>query len=91
MQQAFARAAAGKRTRSGVAAFEHQMADHLLELGDELRAGAYIPQRYVHFTIHEPKGRHISAAAFRDTSPSRSAWARHERSSVRAKRRVFGE
>jgi hypothetical protein len=66
LQQAFARAAAGKRTRAGVAAFEHRIADHLLELGDELRSGTYLPQGYVHFTIYDPKRRRISAAAFRD-------------------------
>ena len=52
--------------RPAVAAFDHQLADHLLELGDDLRTGAYTPQGYVHFTIHEPKRRRISAAAFRD-------------------------
>ncbi|MGH8582358.1 MAG: reverse transcriptase domain-containing protein, partial [Gammaproteobacteria bacterium] len=42
------------------------MADHLLELQDELRSGTYWPGRYTQFTIHEPKHRLISAAPFRD-------------------------
>ena len=42
------------------------MADHLLELADELHSGRYAPQPYTHFYIHEPKRRRISAAAFRD-------------------------
>ena len=49
-----------------VATFDHQLADHLLDLADELRHGDYAPQPYTHFTIHEPKRRRISAAAFRD-------------------------
>lgn len=49
-----------------MAAFEHQVADHLLELSDDLQSGRYAPQPYTHFYIHEPKRRRISAAAFRD-------------------------
>lgn len=42
------------------------MADHLVNLRDELAACRYVPQPYTHFLIHEPKRRCISAAAFRD-------------------------
>lgn len=42
------------------------MADHLLALQAELLEGRYEPAPYTHFTIHEPKRRRISAAAFRD-------------------------
>ena len=42
------------------------MADGLTDLMHDLRAGRYRPQPYVHFFIHEPKRRRISAAAFRD-------------------------
>ena len=66
LQHAFTRAAAGKRQRPAVAAFDHQMADHLIELRDELASGSYAPQPYTHFHIQEPKRRRISAAAFRD-------------------------
>ena len=63
---AFEKAAKGKRASRCVLAFEHKLADQLLELQEELREGAYTPQPYVHFYIHEPKRRKISAAAFRD-------------------------
>lgn len=42
------------------------MADGLTDLMHDLRAGRFRPQPYVHFFIHEPKRRRISAAAFRD-------------------------
>ncbi len=63
---AFARAARGKRGRPPIAAFEHRLADRVLELQQTLRAGTYRPGPYVHFTIHEPKRRRISAAPFQD-------------------------
>jgi RNA-directed DNA polymerase len=63
---AFRRAARGKRGRGPAAAFEHQVADRLLALQNELRVGAYRPGPYNHFYIHEPKRRKISAAPFRD-------------------------
>jgi len=60
------KAARGKRGRSPAATFEHRLADHLLELKDELERQTYRPGGYVHFHIHEPKRRKISAAPFRD-------------------------
>jgi hypothetical protein len=63
---AHAKAARGKRARRAVAAFDFALADHLLELKRELEAGRYRPGPYVHFHIHEPKRRKISAAPFRD-------------------------
>jgi RNA-directed DNA polymerase len=63
---AFARAARGKRARAPVATFEHRLADRVLELQQTLRTGTYRPGSYVHFTIHEPKRRRISAAPFED-------------------------
>ena len=59
-------AARGKRGKTAAAAFEHQIADRLLRLQDELVNGVYQPGAYQHFTIHEPKRRKISAAPFRD-------------------------
>lgn len=59
-------AARGKRRRASAAAFEHQVADRLIELQAELRARTYRPGAYCHFFIHEPKRRKISAAPFRD-------------------------
>ena len=46
--------------------FEHQLADHLLQLQHELTTRTYQPGDYVHFMIHDPKIRKISAAPFRD-------------------------
>lgn len=64
--QAWKKAARGKRASYGAAAFEDGLADHLLQLHDELHSGDYRPGGYTHFTIHEPKRRRISAAPFRD-------------------------
>lgn len=60
------RATRGKRRHSSVAAFDYRLADELLELRHELESGTYRPGPYVHFFIHEPKRRKISAAAFRN-------------------------
>ncbi|MBL8131751.1 MAG: group II intron reverse transcriptase domain-containing protein [Anaerolineae bacterium] len=64
--QAYRKAAKGKRGLPPAACFEHQIADHLLELQEELRVRVYQPGAYTHFFIHEPKRRKISAAPFRD-------------------------
>ena len=63
---AFRKAARGKRSGAPAAGFEHQVADKLAELQRELAGLTYRPGAYVHFTIHEPKRRKISAAPFRD-------------------------
>ncbi|MBI4756446.1 MAG: RNA-directed DNA polymerase [Betaproteobacteria bacterium] len=63
---AWHKAARGKRGRRAAAAFEARLADNLLELQVELLEGRYRPGGYVHFVIHEPKRRRISAAPFRD-------------------------
>jgi hypothetical protein len=63
---AFRLASRGKRGKTSAAAFEHQVADRLIALQDELRAFVYRPGPYRHFHIHEPKRRKISAAPFRD-------------------------
>jgi RNA-directed DNA polymerase len=59
-------AARGKRGKRAVAAFEHRAADNLLSLQSALRAGSWSPGPYVHFQIHTPKARRISAAPFAD-------------------------
>ena len=59
-------AAKGKRRKSSAAGFEFQVADRLLQLQGELTNFTYQPGEYVHFMIHEPKQRKISAAPFRD-------------------------
>lgn len=63
---AYQRAAQGKRGHRPAAAFEHQIADHLIDLQHDLRTRRYRPGAYVNFFIHEPKRRMISAAPFRD-------------------------
>jgi RNA-directed DNA polymerase len=64
--KAYRKASLGKRNRESTARFEHQLADHLLELQRELRNHRYQPGPYLNFYIHEPKQRLISAAPFRD-------------------------
>ena len=66
LYQAYRQAARGKRGRAAAAAFEFHLEDNLVQLQDELAAETYRPGEYVHFTIHEPKRRLISAAPFRD-------------------------
>ena len=63
---AYRKAAKGKRAKGSAACFEHQLADRLLLLQAELKDSSYKPGEYVHFTIHDPKQRRISAAPFRD-------------------------
>ena len=63
---AYENAARGKRGRQAAAGFEYNLADHLLELRDELLNKSYRPGAYSSFHIHEPKRRLISAAPFRD-------------------------
>ena len=63
---AWRKAARGKRGLGAAAAFEGRLAEHLLELRDDLLDHRYRPGPYVHFFIHEPKRRKISAAPFRD-------------------------
>ena len=60
------KAAKGKRGHANVAAFEHHLEDHLLQLQLELQTQTYRPGPYTSFYIHEPKRRLISAAPFRD-------------------------
>jgi retron-type reverse transcriptase len=66
LRLAYANASRGKRGRGATAEFESLLADHLLELEQELREQTYQPGEYSNFYIHEPKKRLISAAPFRD-------------------------
>ena len=63
---AYRLAARGKRRTGSAAAFEHQVADRLITVQNDLRMKTYRPSAYRHFFIHEPKRRKISAAPFRD-------------------------
>lgn len=66
LRLAYENASRGKRGRGATALFESLLADHLLELEQELREQSYQPGAYSNFYIHEPKKRLISAAPFRD-------------------------
>lgn len=66
MWLAYRNAVRGKRGKRSAALFDFQLADRLIELRRDLVAKTYQPGPYVHFTIHEPKRRKISAAPFRD-------------------------
>lgn len=66
LQEAYHKAARGKRGKETVANFELSLADRLLLLQDELLTGTYRPGAYTNFVINEPKCRLISAAPFRD-------------------------
>ena len=63
---AYRKAAKGKRAKQAAASFEHQLADRLLLLEEELSNFTYLPCDYHSFTIYDPKERFISAAEFRD-------------------------
>lgn len=63
---AYRKAAAGKRGKPAVAAFEFHAADSLLAIQTALRDGDWCPGPYTHFQIHSPKKRRISAAPFAD-------------------------
>jgi len=63
---AYRKASRGKRGKPSAAGFEHQLADRLIGLQGELESQTYQPGDYVHFMIHDPKHRKISAAPFRD-------------------------
>jgi RNA-directed DNA polymerase len=56
----------GKRKKSSVAEFEHNLGESLLGLQEELREQTYQPGPYRHFIVIERKQRKISAAPYRD-------------------------
>ncbi len=66
LRAAALRAAAGKRTKPGVAAFLANLEKEVLRLERELKAGCYHPGRYKTIEIFAPKHRIVSAAPFRD-------------------------
>ena len=60
------RAAKGKRSKPGVAAFLANLETEVLRLERELGAGKYHPGRYTVIEVFDPKHRLVSAAPFRD-------------------------
>ncbi len=59
-------ASRGKQAAAAVASFGYRLGENLLALRSQLLAQAWRPGAYVHFSIHEPKRRWISAAPFAD-------------------------
>ncbi len=66
LYQAARAAQRGKRFKPSVARFNHNLAENLVKVQDELRDGRYQPGPYRTFTIYEPARRYISAAPHRD-------------------------
>lgn len=66
MYFAWKKARRGKRYTPSAADFSQNLDIELLALTRSLQQGAYQPGAYVHFVVHEPKRRLISAAPFRD-------------------------
>ncbi|HEY85775.1 MAG TPA: RNA-dependent DNA polymerase [Chloroflexi bacterium] len=63
---AWRKARKNKRYKSSTVRFEQNLDQELLSLHRELNEQSYQPGQYVHFLVHEPKRRLISAAPFRD-------------------------
>jgi retron-type reverse transcriptase len=63
---AWRKARKNKRYKLSTARFGQNLDAELLSLHRALAAQSYQPGEYVHFLIHEPKRRLISAAPFRD-------------------------
>jgi RNA-directed DNA polymerase len=63
---AWRKARRNKRYTHSAAMFERDLDAELLSLYRELGSETYQPGEYVHFVVHEPKRRLISAAPFRD-------------------------
>ena len=66
LRAAALRAASGKRSKPGVAAFLANLETEALRLERELGSGRYRPGRYTKIEIFDPKHRMVSAAPFRD-------------------------
>ena len=60
------RAAKGKRSKPGVAAFLANLEKEVLRLERKLWSGSYRPGRYTVIEVFDPKHRMVSAAPFRD-------------------------
>lgn len=63
---AWKKARKGKRYTPAAATFERNLDYELADLYQQLETETYQPGQYVHFIVHEPKRRLISAAPFRD-------------------------
>jgi len=56
----------GKKMKHNVSEFNFGLEGEILKLQEELRSQAYMPGKYRHFYVNDPKRRLISAAPYRD-------------------------
>jgi RNA-directed DNA polymerase len=66
LYRAWLKARKNKRYKASTASFGQNLDTELLSLHRDLLDEAYEPGDYVHFIVHDPKRRRISAAPFRD-------------------------
>ena len=66
LYRAWLKARKNKRYKTSTATFGQNLDSELLSLHRDLLDEAYEPGEYVHFIVHDPKRRRISAAPFRD-------------------------
>ncbi|MFA5509658.1 MAG: reverse transcriptase domain-containing protein [Candidatus Cloacimonadaceae bacterium] len=66
LYRAYQKACLHKKSKAETAEWMYHCERYLFELQTELSEKRYQPQPYKYFTIHEPKERLISVAAFRD-------------------------
>lgn len=64
--QSFGVAVKGRRYAPSVLKFSENLEVQLLKIRSELINSTFTPSPYNHFTVYEPKERHIAAPAFRD-------------------------
>jgi len=63
---AFRKARQAKRGKNGEPAFYLELESNLLDLCDQLKAHAFVPDPYRYFSLHNKKDRVVSVASFRD-------------------------
>ncbi len=63
---AYYRARRGKREQLRICQFDFALESNLGKIKYLLESGQYIPAPYTHFTVFDPKTRHVSAPAFPD-------------------------
>ncbi len=63
---AFRKARQAKRGKNGEPAFYLELESNLLDLCDQLKTHAFVPDPYRYFSLHNKKDRVVSVASFRD-------------------------
>ena len=63
---AFRKARKAKRGKNGEPAFYLELESNLLDLSDQLKTHAFVPEPYRYFSLHNKKDRVVSVASFRD-------------------------